>query len=461
MTEQYARRRATQNRAGGRQPRSLRQRLMSGGAWTLANRLLVLVAQFLLLALLGRSLPPEALGGYFFLTNTLTILVVVCQAGLSQGVVRLIPESQEKGELGAVVAAIIQALTVTTMLSTISAVCIIAFQQPLIERFLPNTGTFMIMLITALLLICQTALRICSEVYRGFHDFKNAALFGGIISSVLTLFVVLGWFALSGHLTLRAVLTATLAATVAALALAGISFYRHNDLTVKPDWWSWRYLVGVAWPILVSTGANILLTRADLWIVASFASEQTIGLYGAAARLMVMLGMPFVLASAVLAPSIAQLNVRGEKARLQRMVRTVATAGAYPTLIVILLLIPFGALLLRLIYGNDFFSEGHLILLILGAGQLVSSWAGVASQMLMMTGHQLQVMYITLAVTVVTIVTATLVGADAGVIGVAYCFSGGLILQNVMMAVMAKRVTGVETMAYWNPIAFVRAVRSR
>jgi O-antigen/teichoic acid export membrane protein len=103
-----------------------------------------------------------------------------------------------------------------------------------------------------------------------------------------------------------------------------------------------------------------------------------------------------------------------------------------------------------LFYG-DFYRQAAPILLVLSLGQVVNVWAGSCGMALMMTGHQTWVLRILMLKGFFLVIASLLVVQDHGAMGVAVVSAIGLVLQNALMLVAAKRKIGVWTQASFSP----------
>lgn len=433
---------------------SLKRRLVSGGAWTLANRMLVTVTQLAALALLARLLSAQDMGVYFLIANLVAVVTVFAQLGLTQSVVRLVAEALATNRLGRARAAISK----TLLLGSASAIVVTAMFQLGIGQWLGQT-VFQSPLMAALTLwaaiwmLAQTMQRFLDEVFRGLHDLKLAAIFGGMVSGALTVVLLGAMHLIRGSASLEEVLMLQAAAFGAGVVLAALVLKRKiRPLRGEGDI-AFSEIMAVSWPLFAASMTNIILLRADLWILGMYLPDEEVAVYGAAARIITVVAIPLVMASAILAPMIAELNAKGEKARLERVLRAVATLGGIPALAVILCFIIFGQPLLELIYGEELYRRGWLVLVMLGLAQLVNVWSGVCIQLLMMTGHQKAVMYITLVTSILAILLALVLVQPYGIEGVAFAFACGIALQNVGMVVHSKRKLGVKSYMLANPLA--------
>jgi len=428
--------------------------LVSGGAWTFGNRLLVTLAQLAALALLARLLPPADLGVYFLIANLVAVLNVVAQLGLTQSVVRLIADAIARNLPGRARAAILNVLTMGALSAGVSGLLLqFGFGQWLAHTVFHSDLMAGMTLWTALWVVLQTLQRFLDEMFRGLHDLRLAAIFGGIVTGILTVGFYGALYVTQGASDLSSVLILNAIAFGVSVVLASVVLMKkirplHGDGELAV-----REIVAISWPLFLASITNIILLRADLWILGMYVSEQEVAVYGAAARIITVVTIPLTMASAILAPMIAELHAQGEKDRLEKVLRVVATLGGLPALVAILLFIFVGQPGLELLYGDALYRDGWPVLVLLGLGQLVNVWSGVCIQLMMMTGHQVAVMVITLITSALAILGAVLAVRPFGMYGVAFAFASGIALQNIIMVVHSYRKLGVRSYMLVNPLA--------
>jgi O-antigen/teichoic acid export membrane protein len=279
-----------------------------------------------------------------------------------------------------------------------------------------------------------------------------AALFGGMITGVLMV-IFYGYLLLQkGESDLTQVLILNVAAfaigeLLAALALAAKIRPLRGDGTIAA-----REILAISWPMLAATVTNIILLRADLWILGMFVPDEQVAVYGAAARIITVVTIPLTMASGILGPMIAELHTQGKKQQLERVLRGMATLGGLPAVAAILVFVLFGGPGLELIYGDALYRGGWLVLVALSLGQLVHVWSGVSAQLLMMTGHHKPVMHITLGASALAVLGAVVCVRPFGIHGVAIAFASGVALQSLGMVVYARRALGMKSYMLVNPM---------
>lgn len=433
---------------------SLKRRLVSGGAWTLGNRLLVTLTQLAALALLARLLPPAEMGVYFLIANLVAVLNVIAQLGLTQSVVRLIADAIARNLPGRARAAILDVLIMGALSAGLSGLLLqFGLGQWLAHTVFHSELMAAMTLWTALWVVLQTLQRFLDEMFRGLHDLRLAAIFGGIVTGILTVGFYGVLYATSGASDLSSVLILNAIAFGVSVVLAGVVLMKKIRPLHGEGELAVREIIVISWPLFLASITNIILLRADLWILGMYAPEQDVAVYGAAARIITVVTIPLTMASAILAPMIAELHAQGEKDRLEKVLRAVATLGGLPALVAILLFVFVGQPGLELLYGDALYRDGWPVLVLLGLGQLVNVWSGVCIQLMMMTGHQMAVMIITLLTSALAIIGAVLAVKPFGMYGVAAAFASGIALQNIFMVVHSYRKLGVRSYMLVNPLA--------
>ena len=422
------------------------KRLARGGLWVLMNRVLVAVTQIVTLALLARLLSPEEMGVYFLVSNFVIIGSVLAQLGIPQVVIKQIAESVETGTSEQTRAVILSGLLIGLASAVVffgllyfvlgDWIALTMFRSPLMAQ---------VMLFAVLWLAVQALQRVVGESFRGLHDMRMAAIFGGMFSGVVSTGALLLLWLLFGTLTLNEVVLVLLVSMVLSLAAALLVLHKKAGLTAPHAGLDLKPMLVLAFPILFASLGNIALSRADIWLLGIYVDETDLALYGSAARLIGLLSTPLLLASAVLAPMIVQLNKMNEKDTLQRIVQLVPTLVAVPALMAIAIFVGAGDWVLKLLYGDEFYAGAWTVLNLLAAGQVFALLAGVSIQILLMTAGQALVMGITLLATLMAIVLSVILVKSHGIEGVAFAFAAAIAFQSLASLIACRVKLGLKT----------------
>jgi O-antigen/teichoic acid export membrane protein len=304
-----------------------------------------------------------------------------------------------------------------------------------------------------------------AEIFRGFHDIRLATIFypnGLLAGGLLMASLVLLWL-LGGEASLATVILIAAGSSCTSLLLASWALRRkvkslppqNTEPTVRLG-----EVLQVAWPLLTTNLVLFALAQAGLWIVGAFRPEEEVAIYGAAARTVLLVAVPLVIAEAVVPPLIAEMYAQGRKRELERTLRIVATLTGVPAFLLLIGLALMGGPVLGLIFGS-YYVGGAAVLTLLCIGQLSGVWVGCCGHTLMMTGHQGTMMVITIASGTITIITGLWAVGHYGVLGVATTMAAGSVIQSVFMLLATRYKTGIWThFGIANFTGLMRAIRT-
>ena len=413
--------------------------------WVLTGRVVSMLSGLLVIAFITRLLNAAEVGFYFLCFSLVSILSLVSQLGMNIAVVRLIAESlsNNRREQAASVAMLALQLVGKAVVILSCLGVFYAFIRPP-EIFASLSLDRYVLLVLALWFSSQTMLGITAECLRGYHDVRAATLYGVTLPGLLSVAFMFILWGLAGTSRIETVL-GLLAGSIALSTVLGAVRLRNKML---PSHGNGRMdlsgLISVAWPMWSTNITLLLLTQADIWIIGSFLTVDDVAVYGAATRLILAISISLMILNSVVSPFIADLYSRQEHARLERTLRTGTTLAAIPSALVLVVFYLAGEPLLELLYG-PFYSNGYLVLVVLGAGQLFNVISGPCGMVLLMTGYQRTMMVISVITSALAIVTSIYAAIHVGILGVAAVFSGAMIVQNFLMMYFARKRTGINT----------------
>ena len=425
------------------------KRIFSGGVWVVAGKIVTSVGAIVINGILARLLVPDEMGAYFLTFSLVAVFSVAAQFGLNHTVVKLVAESLGVGDRGRADKAVRMVLTLgiagVMFVAVVFAFALgpwlnrAMFESELLARAMP---------LVALWIAVIAAQGLVAESLRGFHDIRLATAFGGALTSVLCGFLFAGLWYLQGHSDLNQIIVFSVVGVLINV-IAGIFYlgrklgngHRDSDLSI-------RSVLEVAWPIWFTSLTLIVLTQADLWIVGMFRTSEDVALYGAATRFAVIVSMPLMIINAVAPPLIADSFAQGKTTELSGALQAVALIATVPALIILTVFIFLGDVILGGVFG-PFYTDGATLLIILGIGHFLNVWAGPCGAVLLMTGNQTSMMWISLICGVINIVAALWAVHHFGLFGVAVVSAVTLALQNALMVAFVKMKTGMWTYAWF------------
>lgn len=423
------------------------RRLLAHGIWALGGKVILSGSGVLISVLLTRLLVPEEVGAYFLALSVVTAAGLLARAGLEKSALQLIAAGLGAGDEGRTRVVVKRVLMIASV--TVTAVALLIWLG--VGRWLA-IGLFRseAMLTTVGVMAPWMAYlafeALIAEVFRGFHDVPRASMYGGAISRsfcVLALLVILLW---SGSASLRLVVVVTVSCGVLGLIPAALALWRKvGRLERRPlKGLSTRHVLVTTWPLLFSNATMYTMGHADIWIVGAFEVESQVALYSVAVRVVMLVGLSLAIVNGILPPLIGEYNARGDRRELERLVRLVASVAAIPSALVLGVFMVAGGPVLAFLFG-DFYRGGAAVLAILSVGQLVNVWVGSCGYVLIMTGHQRDLMWSSAVSGVISVGGALAVVSRFGVVGVAAAVATGTIVQQVLMLGLVRRRCGIWT----------------
>lgn len=434
---------------------TLKSRLIKGSIWALAGKLLTILAALIVNAVLARMLTPGDMGAYFLAFSLMSVATVLAQFGLNKTVVRLVAESIGADRPGRAVV-VVRKIFLSTILSTIvvAGLLLSGIGKWLALYVFHSASLASVVMLVALWMAIITLRNLQAETFRGFHDIRLATVFGDGLTRILLSLLLLGLWVTKSNAELEEILWLSIfAASVSVLYAAVIlkkklDSYKTITMNADDDFVSYRQILTISGPLLITSLTIFLLTQVDIWIISAYRPQEEIAIYGVATRLVLLVATPLLILNAVLPPIIAELHSQEKKTELETVLRATATLAATPAILVLFIFIFWGDSVLELVYGSYYKQAGH-ILALLSCGQLINVWAGSCGFVLMMTGHQNTMMHITASSGLFVVVGALAVVEQYGSTGVALITIMGMVLQKLLELIFVKRKTGI-----WTPIKF-------
>lgn len=446
--------------------RSVKRRLAVGMVWVLAGRTVGTIVSLLVSALLARMLLPPDLGIYFLVFSLVSTAALVAQLGLNRAVVPLVAGALAGGNvglakgaaMGAVRLGVLGALSITLILPAGAGHWLVTdvMQTPSLAPLLGYAAAWaMLLALTGLL----------AEIFRGYHRIAGATLFGGLLANVLIAVPLVGlWWMEPGVRDITLILQLSLATTGASAILAAYSMWRGSWSGVRVETMSAREIASTAWPLFITTVFLFVLSQAGLWILGKYRAPDEVAIYGAAARLVLLVIMPLVVVNAVVPPIITEMYVKQHHRQLEGLLRAVSAIAGIPALLAVAILVLAGEPIMRVIYGSQY-GLGAPVLAVLALGSIVHIWAGTANIVLMNTGHQTSMMVTTTVSGIIAVLLALYVVTDYGALGVAVAMAIGGNLQGLGLWWITHRKTGIWThmgrLRMYHLYSALRVIRKR
>jgi O-antigen/teichoic acid export membrane protein len=353
---------------------SVLKEYLSGSAAGIVGKATTALSGFGSLWLLNQILTKEGFGEYTTAFTIIGIFALVSQAGLRNATVQRVAELKAKEgrsanqHQGAVLAWV-------ALLSIATSLILFGFSRPLSELFGTPELTSWIQLLSVV--IPGLALVPVEGAIRKAHEEYIRAI------ALLQVFPQL--FRVSGlYLVLQ-----TSPSPEAVVGVIGVSHYLPlAGFLLHSNDWRYLNLTGISrnhWrfsgQLLLNSMASRLFQSLDILLVTALASATATGNYRIAWKIALIVGYADQILSTIIQPRMSTYLTNRDTAGLQdefQKVRDASIIGGAAILIVIILL---GRIILDA-FGN--YEQSYLLLVLLGAGQLLNRSFGNVHEVLMM-----------------------------------------------------------------------------
>jgi len=191
--------------------------------------------------------------------------------------------------------------------------------------------------------------------------------------------------------------------------------------------------------------ATVIGTTSDLLVIGHYLTERDVAHYGFAAMLTTIVSMPFVAMATALAPILAGFQISDRK-QTENQLRRMVGLIALPTVLLSIVIALCSKPLLEALAGSGY-GPAWSVVCVLVAAECVFVATGPCGLALLMTGHEMAALLLAVAAAAASLGAGIWAAPRYGMIGVAVATSTVLALDNVIGVVLARRLTGILTLA--------------
>jgi O-antigen/teichoic acid export membrane protein len=371
---------SSSTRAGGSPPFPGRASLLRGASSALILQVLGVVLAYALHVTLARWMGAGGYGTYAYVISWATVLATVGALGLPLASLRFVSQ-HTAGERWPELKGVLLGAPALVLLGG-GAVFVVGAAWATLVMSDPVLWIFGFACVP---FIAQLTLG--TEIGRGLGSITAALTPSRILRPLLILMTVaLVWDKASSP---TLALAATLAALVGSTIVQVIWLCRLAPLSVGavPGNYQPRRWLTTAFPMMIATGAALLLTQLDLLMVGLLLDDEAVGLYSAAAKTAAIIPLVLYALNMVAAPGFAALYDRGDAMRLQELATAVARWAFWPSLALAALLALASGWILSL-FGDSFIAARG-VLVMLAAAYVFSAGVGSVGYLLSLTGHEI------------------------------------------------------------------------
>ncbi len=384
-------------------------------------------------AIFARVVGEGGYGSFSYALAITAVLGILAPLGWPTALLRFISEYLEQGRWGLLRGALKRAYQTTLVAS--AAISLVLLSLSYLVPGDAATG----LRYAALLLPLVAFVGLRRKALRALGKLKASIVMEEVLLPVGAVAGVLLLLALAGEVGVSGIVLAYFASAVVVFVLSSWWLLRSlpgEAREAKPEF-RYRAWMVVALPMAFGGLNQMLMNRADVLVLGTLASDETVGLYNAAARIAILITFSLSAVNAVVVPMISAAFHGGRKRQarsLQHRAMLLGGLGALPPAVVVLL---FPEFLLGFIGPG--FVEAAPVLRILALGQLVNAATGPVGFALLMTGRE-RAFAATLAVAAaVTVVGCIIVVPVYGAVGAAVVTAASVAALNLWQYGLSER----------------------
>lgn len=375
----------TQEEAG--LPRAALLSMARGAAIVFIGTLVGSGLKYTFHVIIGRSLGPGLFGLFVLGLTVFTLVEIMAQMGLPQGVVRYVALYQGQRDSARLKGVILLSARAGAVSGTVLGLGLFLASGYLAVRFFGQPELAPVIKIFAVMTPFSVPGTILLSGFQGLQVLEYRVLVGELVEPSLRIAgAVIAVWALGKRLPgvlwsygLAAVLALLLAADLLTKVVPGLC---RKD--VRPLFEA-RRLMNFSWPLLFSGLLGQLLLVSDTFILGILGTSEDVGIYGAAQRTGLLANLIFLSFNAIFTPIVADYFHRENGRDLARLFKVVSKWTFTMTLPASLLLILLAKPILHL-FGSRFI-QGAGAMAVLAAGWLFHSAMGNAGAVLTMSGR--------------------------------------------------------------------------
>jgi len=394
--------------------------------------------------LLARLLGTEGLGFYSAAFALLTIVLVLTNMSVPNGLVRLLPDYLALGKLKLARGCITWAYMHVTIASFMfgGLVAVVILQGGWIDR--RSEATYLVALA---MLPVLGIIAVQRGILQGFERTIPSQVPDALVRPGAFALILFAWFMVGNNRTNSPALAMAVQLAVLILAvIAGAVLIRR--FTPHFSWkaagqYELKRWYGLCVSLTTGGLATVTMAQCALVILPMFVELTDVGLFRVALSISALMALPLGVVNVPLPPAIARLHATGQKTELQKLVTTSARMSFMACLAIAVIVVVAGETVLRLLYGAEFV-PAYPILIILIVGQLLNVAVGSAGFILVMTGYELDNSRGLVIAAVCQVLFTFALAPVYGTIGVAVATTAGIIIQNLILLYAVIQRTGID-----------------
>ncbi len=308
-----------------------------------------------------------------------------------------------------------------------------------------------VMVVAAMLLPVLNVVRLLGSHIQGLRQIVTSSLVQSVLRPALIGALVLGIWLGNGSLSAPQAMMLNLGCTAVVLMVMWRFWVKivPSSAFNDPPVFEMRTWLKTSSALMLIAGSQALLVNTDTLMLGQMRGTEEAGLYSVAALLVTVITLGITAANGIVAPMIAELNARGDREGLQRLLQMSARGVLAYAIPVVLCLGFFGKSLLG-IYGEAFRASWGPMM-VLAAGQLSIVAFGSVGFLLTMSGHEKIASQTIVASAMLNIILNLVLIPKWGAMGAASATAIATFARSAVLTLWASRKLGLTATVFAGP----------
>ncbi len=364
-------------------PAGASRRVLTQWSVTAAARVAGVVLRLAVAVVVSRLFGPLGLGLYVLTLSLSGGALVVASLGLEAAAARFTAHHVGRGERSLVRGVLLFSCGASAAAGLVlAAALLVGAGQLAVWLRQPEVGDAS--RLAALVVLVGSAGAVARAGLTGLDGARSAAVLEQVVPPLVAIPALVGMHAAGWDSPVAGAIAGSLGQVLTSVASLATLYVRAGPFRAPAAFTPGPWL-RFSLPMWLERALFFLIASTGYFVVARWRGANEVALFGAAARVALLVALPLEAAASILGPMFARLSARGEWGELQRTYARATWA---------LLVAGVGLGAVTLVGGRwaltgfgAGFGAGYTTLVLLVVGQVVSSGTGPCGLMMVMTGH--------------------------------------------------------------------------
>lgn len=389
---------------------------------------------FLLNVAIGRMLGAEGTGVYFLALSVTSIMAVIAMLGLDNTLLRFIASGRASGDWGQVKGVFSAGVRFAGAASLGLSLAVLVAAPWIAARLFSQSALTEPLRWMSLAIFTTTMMSLQGESLKGLKRIRDSMLVFVVISPAVALAVIWPLTSLMGPS--GAALAYVLGTGTAAVIAASI-WYTATRSEAAACFFDRAKLWSSAAPLWTMGIINrAVLPWAPFLLLGLWGTAQDVGIFGAATRVATLITVLLAAFQMSYAPSISDLLTHG---RLQEAASMSKKIGRATGLFGLIVFLPFSLFAhdIMATFGDEF-ASGARALIIISLGQVLVSYLGLGSIILIMSGNEKYINIASILGGAIVILLSKPMITKFGVDGAALATAGSMMVFHIATCLFTR-----------------------